>query len=277
MHLIKSRYVYKLKKDWTGKVVKWKSRLVILGCNQLEGIDFNETFAPVAKRTTFRLMIPLAHVMGLRLHQLDVDSAFLYADLEEEIFMKPTPDMEIPDGYCLKLLKSLYGLKQAPRNWNMHIKEFILSLGFRQTILDNCLYVLNCDGEVFLLSLYVDDIILAGANVTSLNNLKKLFTESFDIKDLGEVNHYLGMKITRSNEGIKIDQTTYAMDIVKRFSHLISSNDRAYPTPMDSDLKIAQQDYLVNLRETFHIEMRSVPCCICLLIQDQTSRMQWKY
>ena len=244
VHLIKSRYVYKLKKDWTGKVVKWKSRLVILGCNQLEGIDFNETFAPVAKGTTFRLMVALAHVMGLRLHQLDVDSAFLYADLEEEIFMKPTPDMDIPHGYCLKLLKSLYGLKQAPRNWNLHIKEFILSLGFRQTILDNCLYVLNCDGELFLLSLYVDDIILAGANVTSLNNLKKLFTESFDIKDLGEVNHYLGMKITRSNEGIKIDQTTYAMDIVKRFSHLISSNDRAYPTPMDSDLKISQQDYL---------------------------------
>ena len=85
VRLIRSRYVYKLKKDWTGKVVKWKSRLVILGCSQEEGVDFSKTFAPVAKATTFRLMVALAHVLGLRMHQLDVDSAFLYAELEEDI------------------------------------------------------------------------------------------------------------------------------------------------------------------------------------------------
>ena len=137
-----SRYVYKLKKVWTGKVVKWKFRLIILRCSQIEWIDFTEKFAPVAKTTIFRLMMALALVLHLHVHQLDVDIALLYADLDEEIWMAPTPDMDLPEGYGLRLLKSMYGLKQAPRNWNKHMKEFILSLGFKQSILDKCLYIL---------------------------------------------------------------------------------------------------------------------------------------
>ena len=116
VRLIKSKYVYRVKKDWTGKVVKRKSRLVIQGFSQREGIDYDETFAPVAKVTTFRLMLALSKVLNLEIHQLDVDSAFLYADLEEDVYMKPPPGMDLRSGYCLKLLKSLYGLKQAPRN-----------------------------------------------------------------------------------------------------------------------------------------------------------------
>ena len=88
----------KPKKDWTGKVVKWKSRLIIIGCSQIEGIDFTETFASVTKAITFRLMMALAHVLQLHVHQLDVDSAFLYADLDEEIWMLPTPDMDLTQG-----------------------------------------------------------------------------------------------------------------------------------------------------------------------------------
>ena len=118
VRLIKSKYVYRVKKDWTGKVVKRKSRLVVQGFHQREGIDYDETFAPVAKVTTFRLMLALSKVLNLEIHQLDVDSAFLYVDLDEDVYVKPPQGMSIRDGYILKLLKSLYGLKQAPRNWN---------------------------------------------------------------------------------------------------------------------------------------------------------------
>ena len=104
--------MYKLKKDWRGVVTKCKSRLVCKGFLQREGIDFNETYAPVAKGTTFRLMLALTKTYKLHLHQLDVDSAFLFADLEEEVY--------IQEEYCLKLLKSLYGLKQAP---NQKLKQ----------------------------------------------------------------------------------------------------------------------------------------------------------
>ena len=116
VRLIKSKYVYRVKKDWTGKVIKRKSRLVVQGFSQREGVDYDETFAPVAKVTTFRLMLALSKVLNLEIHQLDVDSAFLYADLDEDVYVKPPPGMDVKSGYCLKLLKSLYGLKQAPRN-----------------------------------------------------------------------------------------------------------------------------------------------------------------
>ncbi len=112
VRLIKSKYVYRVKKDWTSKVIKRKSRLIVQGFSQREGVDYDETFAPVAKVTTFRLMLALSKVLNLEIHQLDVDSALLYADLE-----------------------------QAPRNWNKNIVDHIKSIGFTQSILDNCLFV----------------------------------------------------------------------------------------------------------------------------------------
>ena len=105
------------------------------------------------------------------------------------IWMEPTPDIDIKRGYRFRLRKSLYGLKQAPKNWFHHINEFVISLGFKQTVLDTCLYVLKCDGEIF--------IIIAGSILNSIRNPQKKFTESFDIKDFGEINQSLSMKITR--------------------------------------------------------------------------------
>ncbi len=116
--LIKSKYVYKLKKDWLGKVIKRKSRLVVQGFLQQEGVDYGETYAPLAKAATFCLMLVLTKAKKLHLHQLDVDSAFPYADLEEDVYMTPPPGMEVDEGFCLKLLKSLYGLQQALQNWH---------------------------------------------------------------------------------------------------------------------------------------------------------------
>jgi len=153
--LIKSKFVYRVKRNWTGKIEKQKSRLVVQGFSQREGVDYDETFAPVAKVTTFRLMLALARVLKLRIHQLDVDSAFLYADLDEDVFVTPPPGMQMQSGYCLKLLKSLYGLKQAPRNWNKNIVEHIKSMGFKQCVLDNCLFVKTDGDETYLIPLYV--------------------------------------------------------------------------------------------------------------------------
>ncbi len=123
--LIKSKYVYKLKKDWLGKDTKRKSSLVVLGFLQREGVDYGVTYAQVAKAATFHLMLALTKAKKLHLHQLDVDSAFPYADLEEDVFMTPPPGMDVDEGFCLKPLKSLYGLKQAPRNWHKLVVEHI--------------------------------------------------------------------------------------------------------------------------------------------------------
>ena len=128
--------------------------MVALGYQQKQGVNNEEKFAPVAKPITFRLMLALAQICNLWIHQLDVDSAFQYAPLYEEVFMKPTMDMEVEPCYCLRLLKSLYGLKQAPRNWHLHFAKFIKSLEFVQSVLDNCLFIMLADGELFFLTLY---------------------------------------------------------------------------------------------------------------------------
>ena len=121
-------------KDWQGKVTKRKFRLVVQRFLQQEGVDFNETYTPVAKSTTFRLILALTKILKLHLHQLDVDSAFPYADLEEDVFMTSPPGIDVENGFCLKLLRSLYGLKQAPRNWNKKIVDHIKSMGFKQCV-----------------------------------------------------------------------------------------------------------------------------------------------
>ena len=131
---LKSRYLLKLKKMAEGRM-KFKARLVVLGCGQREGIDYLETFAPVAKGGTIRLLLALAQLLGLHVHQMDVDTAFLYAKLKEEIYMHPPEGMEgIPEGKVLKLRKSLYGLKQSPMNFNNTINEFIESMGFKRCV-----------------------------------------------------------------------------------------------------------------------------------------------
>jgi hypothetical protein len=221
VRLIKSKYVYRVKKDWTGRVVKRKSRLVVQGFLQREGIDYDETFAPVAKVTTFRLMLAMAKVLDLHIHQLDVDSAFLYADLDEDLYMKPPPGMSIKAGYCLKLMRSLYGLKQAPRNWNKQIVDHIVSMGFKQSVLDNCLFVKTDGDETYLISLYVDDILIAGSDLSKIEEIKSEFTSRYEMKDLGELNYYLGMKVTRTADYIQLDQQRYTLDILLKYDHLL--------------------------------------------------------
>jgi hypothetical protein len=242
--VIKSKYVFRIKRDVAGKIKKRKSRLVIQGFRQEFGRDFNETFAPVAKSNTFRTMMALSQVLKLNVHQLDVDSAFLYADVDKDIYMKPPPGMSLPKKKCLKLLKNLYGLKQAPRNWYKNIVKFITELGFRQTVSDNCLFVRKTDSEITLLSLYVDDILIASNKSDVINELKLSFTSRYDMKDLGEVNHYLGMRVTRSSDGIKIDQESYSEDILRRFSFLLDGfENKSFSTPMERDLKLSNQDF----------------------------------
>ena len=239
VRLIKSKYVYKLKKDWTGKVVKRKSRLVVQGFLQQEGVDYGETYAPVAKAATFRLMLALTKAKKLHLHQLDVDSAFPYADLAEDMYMTPPPGMELDEGFCLKLLKSLYGLKQAPRNWHKLVVDLIKSMGFKQCVLDNCLFVKHIGTEIYLISLYVDDILIAGTDLQEVKRIKQQFTDRFEMKDMGELNYYLGMKITRTNDFIKLDQAGYLREILEKYSHLLRGMDtKRINTPMESELKL---------------------------------------
>ena len=151
------------------KIDRFKSRFVVDGSKQEKGVDFEETFAPVVKYTTFRLFLALCAAKGYPIHHIDVKNAFINAPLDEEVYVRPHPEMKIPKGYCLKLEKSLYGLRQAPRNWNKHLHEFIMSLGFSRCHEDYCVYTTTVDGHEVLIAVFVDDIFIACAVVATLS------------------------------------------------------------------------------------------------------------
>ena len=157
---IKSKYVYKRKHNKDGSVKEFKARLVALGYGQVPGIDVFNTFAPVVKGITVRLILSLAFIFSMHIHQLDVTNAFCYARIEGDVYMEATPDYDLPPGYCFKLKKSLYGLS-SPRSWWKLLYKFIKSLNFKSCVLEPCLYYRYYKGELMLLTIYVDDIIIA--------------------------------------------------------------------------------------------------------------------
>ena len=179
-------------------------------------------------------MLALSKVLNLHIHQLDVDSAFLYADLKEDVYMKPPPGMDMGEGYCLKLPKNLYGLKQAPRNWNKNIVDYIKSIGFKQSILDNCLFIKNAGDDTYLISLYVDDILIAGSNLAEIEKIKKIFTARYEMKDLGDLEFYLGVRVTRTADYIAVDQERYTLDVLKKYENLLQDlENKNYNTHAD--------------------------------------------
>ena len=249
---IKSRYVYKRKHNKDGSIKKYKARLVALGYGQRSGIDVFNTFAPVVKGITVRLLLALARIFNMHVHQLDVSNAFCYATIEGDVYMLPTPDLELPSGHCFKLHKSLYGLRSSPRSWWKHLNGFIKSLNFTACVLEPCLYHTRYKGERMLLTIYVDDIIIACVNLSFVREVKKKFCDRFDMTDMGELEHFLNVRVSRSSECISLDQTVYIQKVLDKFSAFLGpiTKTKKYPLPSDAAERIALQseDYTEEQR-----------------------------
>lgn len=241
--IIKSKLVFKVKRDHLGKIKKFKVRLVAKGFTQEQGVDYNETFSPVAKGVSFRLALALALRYNLQLRQLDVETAFPYADLDEDVFMSPPAGIDVPQGCCLKILKSLYGLKQAPRNWHSMLKDSIKAMGYKQCVLDPCLFVLKgTDTNLHMILVYVDDIIVLSSDSRHIEEVINAFKTQYAMQDMGDLKHYLGLTIERHNGQIKLHQSAYAKDVVARFNHLLSEKKRRCKatTPLPPGLKLSK-------------------------------------
>lgn len=172
--LLSSKWVFRTKMDENGNLVRHKARLVVKGFLQKEGIDYNETYSPVAKLTTIRIVLAVGVKNGFIFHQLDVKTAFLHGLLKEEIYMSlPEGVINEDKGKACKLIKSLYGLKQAPRCWNQEFNHYILKLGFTRSKHDYCLYTKRDKlGDLLILVLYVDDLLIAGNKLSAIDDLK---------------------------------------------------------------------------------------------------------
>jgi hypothetical protein len=191
------RMVFAHKRNSAGDITKHKARLVVQGYEQQEGTDFNETFAPVAKFQSIRILLALAAQNNWHIHQMDVDSAFLYADLEEELYMEQPEGFVEPgmEDYVCLLLKALYRLKQASRAWYQRMRTVLLEFGFVRSWADHCIYILHRDGKTCILFLYVDDNGILSSSFALVVEVKEFLKSRFSMKDLGEAEYILGIQI----------------------------------------------------------------------------------
>ena len=240
----------KLKPD--GTIDKFKARLVAKGFKQKADLDFFDTFSPVTRITSIRLLIAIAAIHDLKIHQMDVKTAFLNGDLEEEIYMdQPEGFVEAgQESKVCKLTRSLYGLKQAPKQWHEKFDSCMIENGYKSNECDKCIYSKSWENSHVIVSLYVDDLLIFGSNLHVINETKNMLRSHFDMKDLGEANFILGMKITKTCDGIYLDQSHYIEKILKKYNFLdckhvatpFDSSVHLFPVKNDNDI-INQKEY----------------------------------
>jgi transposase InsO family protein len=234
------KWVFKLKKDAGGNVERFKARLVAKGYRQREGIDFDEVFAPVSKHSTLRALLATVAAEDLELHQLDIKTAFLNGEIEEDIYAQQPPGYEEGGGsLACHLHRALYGLRQAPRMWHARLKKELELFGFCESEADPSLFIsMRKDDTVYLL-VYVDDILIAAKHAETIRDTKATLMHSFEARDLGEASLYLGMTITRdrTNKTIKLAQERMTSDIIHKFG---LDEAKTKTTPMSTSIQLTK-------------------------------------
>lgn len=234
---VSCKWVFKLKRGENGAADRYKARLVARGFSQRFGYDYSETYAPVARMDTVRTVLAVANQERLKVHQMDVKTAFLNGNLEEEIYMTLPEGLEGEPNDVCRLNRSLYGLKQASRAWNERFHQFVTKLGFRQSENDRCLYVRGEGDQRIILLLYVDDILIVCRNLKDIEKVKKRLAQEFEMSDLGPVGNFLGMCIERDEEKriLRISQRAYLESLLCRFG---MESCKPAATPMENRLQL---------------------------------------
>jgi hypothetical protein len=248
--VVSCKWVFTVKQNPEGKVERYKARLVARGYSQTYGIDYDETFAPVAKMSTIRILISCAANFGWPLHQLDVKNAFLHGDLQEEVYMEIPPGFSksYTTGKVCRLKKSLYGLKQSPRAWFDRFRRVLCGMGYKQCNGDHTVFYRHFGRRIVVLVVYVDDIIVTGDNEEEIKQLKKKLSQEFEVKDLGQLRYFLGIEIARSPKGIVLSQRKYVLDLLGETGML---GCRPASTPIDPNHKLCAESGDPVNKETY--------------------------
>src|SRR3954468_22300926 len=255
---IENKWIFKKKTDADGNVTIYKALLVGKGYRQVQGVDYDETFSPVAKLKSVRIMLAIAAYYGYEIWQMDVKTAFLNGYLKEELYMMQPEGFVDPKNAnkVCKLQRSIYGLVQASRSWNIRFDEMIKAFGFTQTYGEACIYKKVSGSSVAFLILYVDDILLMGNDIELLDSIKAYLNKSFSMKDLGEAAYILGINIyrDRSRRLIGLSQSTYLDKMLKKFN-MDQSKKEFLPVLQGVKLSSAQCPTMAEDIE----EMRVIP------------------
>ena len=248
--VIGTKWVFRNKLDEDGNVVRNKARLVAQGYSQEEGIDYDETFAPVARLEAIRMLLAYACFMGIKLFQMDVKSAFLNGVLSEEVYVKQPPGFEDPlhPDFVFKLNRALYGLKQAPRAWYERLSKFLVETGFSMGKADKTLFVKHQGKDLILVQIYVDDIIFGSTNNLLCDEFAKSMSQEFEMSQMGELSFILGLQIKQREDGIFISQEKYAKEVVKKYG-LENAKEANTPIAIACKLGLDEQGKNVDSRQ----------------------------
>ncbi|GJU19173.1 retrovirus-related pol polyprotein from transposon TNT 1-94 [Tanacetum coccineum] len=235
--VIALKWIYKVKLDEYGDVLKNKARLVAKGYRQEEGIDFEESFAPVARIEAIRIFIANAATKNMIIYQMDVKTAFLNGDLQEEVFVSQPEGFEDQENptHVYRLKKALYGLKQAPRAWYDTLSKFLMANNFFKGAVDPTLFTRKSGKHILLVQIYVDDIIFASTDLNACNIFSKEMSSKFQMSMMGQMSFFLGLQISQSPGGIFINQAKYALETLKKYGMDLSD---PVDTPMVDRLKL---------------------------------------
>nr|GEW92313.1 retrovirus-related Pol polyprotein from transposon TNT 1-94 [Tanacetum cinerariifolium] len=241
------KWVFRIKRKPDGSIDEYKERLVAKGFLQQPGKDNFETFSPVTKPATIRIVLCLALSKNWCLRQMDVNDAFLYGTLHEDVYMVQPPayvHQQYPNHIC-KLRKALYGLKQAPRAWYMELKTFLLDFGFKKSLADASLFIYNRLGITAYLLVYVEDIVLTGSHNDFLDYFVGKLSSKFSIKDIGTLHHFLGVEVISTSQGIFLSQHWHISDLLEQF-HMDGAKDVTTPLRSYNALSLVDGSPLVN-------------------------------
>jgi hypothetical protein len=218
-NVVGTKWVFRNKQDEHGVVTKNKTRLVAKGYSQVKRLDFDETFASVARLESIHMLLAYATEHGFKLYQMDIKSAFINGPIKEEVYVEKPPDFK-SEGYpnhVYKIHKALYGLMQAPRAWYKCLRDFFIENGFRIGKVDSTLFTRKMGKDLFVCQIYVDDIIFSSTNKSFCDEFSKIMTDMFEMSMMGVLTFFLGFQIKQAKEGTFISQMKYTHDILKKF------------------------------------------------------------
>ncbi|GJZ57198.1 retrovirus-related pol polyprotein from transposon TNT 1-94 [Tanacetum coccineum] len=241
MTIIGTKWVFRNKLDENGIVSRNKARLVAQGYNQQEGINYDETYAPVARLESIRILLAYVCALDFKLFQMDVKSAFLNGFINEEVYVAQPPgfiDFEKLD-HVYKLKKALYGLKQAPKAWYDRLKAFLIKHEYKIRMVDNTLFTKKKSSNLIIVQIYIDDIIFGSTCQDMCDEFAKIMHDEFEMSMMGELNFFLGLQIKQMEDGIFFNQSKYIKEMLKKFG---LEDSKPMKTPMSSDTKLTKDE-----------------------------------